>query len=64
MAAAWNKAMEWIDDEEVFTRLNTLMTVAKEATDRVMEATMRAEMNITSSLDDESLVTHPEHRNP
>ena len=39
MATAWNKAMIWIDDELVFTRLNTLMMVAKEATDRVIEAT-------------------------
>ena len=38
IATAWNKAMIWIDDEVVFTRLNTLLTVAKEATDRVIEA--------------------------
>ena len=51
----------------IFTRLNTLMTVAKEAADRVMEATMRAEMNITNNLGsttNESLVVHPEHPKP
>jgi hypothetical protein len=40
---AWNRAMIWIDDEVVFTRLNALLTVTKEATDRVIEATLRAE---------------------
>ena len=62
MAIAWNRAMLWI-----FTRLNTLMTVAKEAADRFMEATMRAEMNITNNLGstmNESPVIHPEHLKP
>ena len=62
MAIAWNRAMLWI-----FTRLNTLMTVAKEAADRVMEATMRAEMNITNNLGstmNELPVIHPEHLKP
>ena len=35
--------MVWIDDEVVFARLNTLLTVTKEATDRVIEAALRAE---------------------
>ena len=43
MATAWNKAMVHVDDEVVFTRLNTLMSVAKEATNKVIEATLRAE---------------------
>ena len=45
MATAWNSAMVWVDNELVFTRLNMLMVVAKDATDRVIEATSRAEMN-------------------
>ena len=32
MATAWNNAMVWIDDELVFSRLNTLMTVSRKAT--------------------------------
>jgi hypothetical protein len=35
--------MIWIDDEVVFVRLNALLTVTKEATDRVIEAALRAE---------------------
>ena len=35
--------MIWIDDEVVFARLNTLLTVTKEATNRVIEAALRAE---------------------
>ena len=35
--------MIWIDDEVVFARLNALLTVTKEATDRVIEAALRAE---------------------
>ena len=38
-------AMVWINDEVVFARLNTLLTVAKEVADRVIEATLRAEEN-------------------
>ena len=50
MATAWNKAMIWIDNELVFTRLNTLMMVAKEAADRVIDATSRAEANAAKRL--------------
>ena len=50
MATAWNKAMVHIDDEVVFTRLNTLMSVAKEATNKVIEATLRAEENAVRRL--------------
>merc|ERR1739836_180149 len=32
-----------LDDEVVFTKLNALLTVTKEATDRVIEATLKAE---------------------
>ena len=45
MSTAWNNAMVLVDDELVFTKLNTLMTVAKDATDKVIEATSRAEGN-------------------
>ena len=43
LVTAWNRAMIWVDDEAVFTKLNALLTVTKEATDRVIEATIRAE---------------------
>ena len=43
LVTAWNRAMIWVDDEAVFTKLNALLTVTKEATDRVIEATLRAE---------------------
>lgn len=43
LVTAWNRAMIWVDDEVVFTKLNALLTVTKEATDRVIEATLRAE---------------------
>ena len=45
MATAWNSAMVWVDNELIFARLNTLMAVAKDATDRVRDATSRAEAN-------------------
>ena len=45
MSTAWNNAMVWVDDELVFTKLNTLMAVARDATDKVIEATSRAEGN-------------------
>ena len=63
-ATAWNNAMVWIDDEVVFARLNTLMTVAKDATDRVIEATLRAEANAANRLKNiknEPNVIHPQH---
>ena len=41
MTEAWNDAMVWVDDELVFTEMNTLMTVAREAADEVIEATTR-----------------------
>ena len=47
----------------VFTRLNTLMAVAKDATDRVIEKTSRAEMNANKKLRSmkyESNGPHPE----
>ena len=50
IATAWNKAMIWIDDEVVFARLNTLLSVAKEAADRVIEAALRAEKNAADTL--------------
>ena len=50
IATAWNKAMVWIDDEVVFARLNTLLTVAREATDRVIEAAIRAKTNAAYRL--------------
>ena len=50
IATAWNKAMIWIDDEVVFARLNTLLTVAKEATNRVIEAALRAEKNAADAF--------------
>ena len=64
MATAWNKAMVWIDNELVFSRLNTLMLVAKDATDRVIEATTRAEANAPNRLkniQNEPNVTRPQH---
>jgi hypothetical protein len=45
ISTAWNNAMVWVDDELVFTELNTLMTVARDAADKVIEATSRAEKN-------------------
>ena len=42
--------MVWIDDELVFSRLNTLMTVAKDATDRVIEMTSRAKGSAANKL--------------
>ena len=39
ISTAWNNAMVWVEDELIFTDMNTLMTVAKEATDKVIEAT-------------------------
>ena len=33
MTTAWNKTMVWIEDEAVFTEMNTLMAVARGATD-------------------------------
>ena len=64
MATAWNKAMIWIDNELVFTRLNTLMTVAKEATDRVIEATLRAKANAIKQLQNTNgpTVTCPQYK--
>ena len=38
MSTAWNKAMVWVEDELIFTEMNTLMTVARDATDKVIEA--------------------------
>jgi hypothetical protein len=42
--------MVWIDDEVVFARLNILLTVAKEATDRVIETAVRAKTNAANML--------------
>ena len=42
--------MNWIDDEVVFARLNTLLTVAKEATNRVIEAALRAKKNVADAF--------------
>ena len=50
IATAWNKAMIWIDDEVVFARLNTLLSVAKEAADRVIEAALRADKNAADTF--------------
>ena len=45
--------MIWIDDEVVFARLNALLTVTKEATDRVIEAALRAEKKATNEMNPE-----------
>ena len=50
MATAWNSNMVWVDKELVFSRLNTLMTVAKDATDRVIEMTSRAKGSAANKL--------------
>ena len=50
IATAWNKAMIWIDDKVVFARLNILLTVAKDAADRVIEAALRAEKNAADTF--------------
>ena len=50
IATAWNKAMIWKDDEVVFARLNTLLSVAKEAADRVIEAALRAYKNAADTF--------------
>ena len=42
--------MVWIDDEVVFARLNILLTVAKEATDTVIETAVRAKANAANML--------------
>ena len=47
--------MIWIDSEVVFARLNTLLTVAKEATDRVIETALRADTFSGVQADPESL---------
>ena len=41
MSMAWNNAMVWVEDELIFTEMKTLMTVARDATDKVIEATAR-----------------------
>ena len=64
MAMAWNSAMVWVDNELIFARLNKLIAVAKDATDRVREATSRAKANTINrlkSIMSESDVTHPEN---
>ena len=33
MTTAWNNTMVWVEDEMVFTEMNTLMAVARGATD-------------------------------
>jgi hypothetical protein len=38
---AWNDAMVLMEDELAFTEINTLMTVAREAADRVIETSAR-----------------------
>ena len=43
--------MIWIDDEVVFARLNTLLTVTKEATNRVIEAALRAEKKVADKFE-------------
>ena len=43
--------MIWIDDEVVFARLNTLLTVTKEATDRVIEAALRAKKKAANKFE-------------
>ena len=45
MSTALNNAMVWVDNEQIFTKVNTLMAVARDATDKVIEATSRAEGN-------------------
>ena len=33
MTTAWNNTMVWVEEEAVFTEINTLMAVARGATD-------------------------------
>ena len=55
MTEAWNDAMVWVEDELVFTEMNTLMTVAREAADKVIEAMTRiartAQEEVLETLD-------------
>ena len=55
MTEAWNDAMVLVEDELVFTEINTLMTVAREAADKVIETSTRfareARVEIPDTLD-------------
>ena len=55
MTMAWNNVMVLIEDELVFTEINTLMTVAREAADRVIETSTRiakeAQVEVPDTLD-------------
>jgi hypothetical protein len=42
MATAWNKAMIRMDDEVVFAKLNAMLSVSKDAADKVIQAALRA----------------------
>ena len=42
MATAWNKAMIQMDDEVVFAKLNAMLSVSKDAADKVIQAALRA----------------------
>ena len=50
MATAWNKAMINIDDEVVFDKLNAMMSVAKAAADKVIQAALRADKRASDRL--------------
>ena len=55
MTKAWNDAMVLVEDELVFTEINTLMTVAREAADKVIETSTRfareAQVEVPDTLD-------------
>jgi hypothetical protein len=55
MTEAWDDAMVLVEDELVFTEINTLMTVAREAADKVIETSTRfareARVEIPQTLD-------------
>ena len=42
--------MVWVDNELVFTELNTLMTVARDATDKVIEAMSWSQFKFSHAL--------------
>ena len=50
MAMAWNKAMIHINDEVVFAKLNAMMSIAKAAADKVIQAVLRADKKAAARL--------------
>ena len=55
MTKAWNDAMVLVEDELVFTEINTLMTVAREAADKDIKTSTRfareAQVEVPKALD-------------